>query len=56
MFRGVLQLLLQSDLIIKHFHAAPGYTTDNRHSCHVGVPDKRNNQIFFVESTPTWLI
>ena len=37
------------------FHTIPRDTKDNRHSGHVGVPNKRNNQNSFVKSTPTWL-
>ena len=36
------------------FHAIPRETKDNRHSGHVGVPNKRNNQNSFVKSTPIW--
>ena len=36
------------------FHSIPRETKDNRHSRHVGAPNKRNNQNSFVKSTPTW--
>ena len=41
---------------IERFHTIPRDTNDNRHSGHVGVPNKRNNQNSFVKSTPTWLL
>ena len=40
--------------IILGFHIIPRGTKDNRHSGHVGVPNKRNNHNYFVESTTTW--
>ena len=39
---------------IHGFHTILRDTKDNRHSGHVGVPNKRNNQNYFVKSTPTW--
>ena len=36
------------------FHTIWRDTPDNRHSGHVGVPNKRNNQNCFVKSTPSW--
>ena len=36
------------------FHSIPRDTKDNRHSGHVVVPNKRNNQNSFIKSTPTW--
>ena len=40
-------------LSILGFHTISRDTKDNRHSGHVGVPNKRNNQNSFVKSTPT---
>ena len=42
------------DQEILGFHSIPRDTKDNKHSGHVGVPNKRNNQNSFVNSTPTW--
>ena len=39
---------------IERFHTIPRDTKDNRHSGHVGAPNKRNHKNSFVESTPTW--
>ena len=36
------------------FYTIPRDTKNNRHSGHVGVPNKRNNQNSCVKSTPTW--
>ena len=36
------------------FHIIPRDTEENRHSGHVGVPNKKNNQNSFIKSTPTW--
>ena len=35
------------------FHIIPRDTKDNRHSGHVGVPNKKNNQNSFVKITTT---
>ena len=37
------------------FYTIPRDTKDNRHSGHVGVPNIKGNQNYFVISTPTWL-
>ena len=42
------------DTPILGFHSFPRDTKDNRHSGHVGVSNKRNNQNSFVKSTPKW--
>ena len=46
-------LILASVFLILDFRTIPKDTKDNRHSGHVNVQNKRNNQNLFVKSTPT---
>ena len=40
--------------VILGFYTIPRDTKDKRHSDHVGVPNKTNNQNSLVKSTSTW--
>ena len=53
MEENVKKLTITEDIL--GFHTIPRDTKDNRCSGHVRVPNKRNNQNSFVNSTPTWL-
>ena len=57
--RGMLNLYFKKQMKKSRpctlgFHTIPRDTKDNKHSGHVGVPNKRKNQNSFVKSTLTW--
>ena len=46
--------MLLTTVYILGFHTISRDKKDNRHSSHVGVLNKRNNQNSIIKSTPTW--